>query len=255
MQKNVLRTIGVALLLVLIGAASASALKIEINGITVSATATVEPRELPAKGGTPVEVESVTRVKSTTGEMASPLSQLIFKFDRHGFVDTKGLPVCTSAKLAGTTPSVARKRCAGAIVGEGVGKAQVALPGAPPSEISSPLTFFNAPPQGGKPGLIIHAYETIPQPQTFLVPTTIERIHEGRYGYQVQIDLPPIAAGYGAATLAKATIGATWKRGGKTVGYTNAYCSGGRLQVYGKLRLEDGSLFPGTLTSPCHVPG
>ena len=255
MQKNVLRTISIAFLLLLVGVASAYALKIEINGITVSATATVAPRELPAKGGVPVEVESVTRVKATDGSTPSPLSQLNFKFDRHGYVDTKGLPVCTSAKLAGTTPPVARKRCAGAIVGEGVGRALVSLPGVPPTEISSPLTFFNAPPQGGKPSLIIHAYETIPEPQTVLVPTTVERIHEGRYGYQVQIDLPPIAGGFGAATLAKATIGATWKRGGKTVGYTNAYCSGGRLQVYGKLRLEDGSLFPGTLTSPCHVSG
>lgn len=255
MQKNVLRTISAVLVLLLVGAAAAQALKIEINGITVSATATVMPRELPAKGGAPVEVESVTRVKAAAGKTASPLSQLIFKFDRHGFVDTKGLAVCTSSKLAGTTPSVARKRCAGAIVGEGVGKAQVTLPGAAPTEISSPLTFFNAPPEGGMPSLIIHAYETIPAPQTVLVPTTVERIHEGRYGYQVQIDVPPIAGGYGAATLAKATIGVTWKRGGKTVGYANAYCSGGRLQVYGKLRLEDGSLFPGTLTSPCHVPG
>ena len=255
MQKNVLRTILAVSVLVLIGAASAQALKIDINGITVSATATVQPRELPAKGGVPVEVESVTRVKTAAGKTPSPLSQLIFKFDRHGFVDTKGLPVCSSSKLAGTTTAVARKRCAGAIVGEGVGRAQVTLPGAATTEISSPLTFFNAPPQGGEPSLIIHAYETVPAPQTVLVPTTVQRIHEGRYGYQVQIDLPPIAGGYGAATLAKATIGATWKRGGKTVGYANAYCSGGRLQVYGKLRLEDGSLFPGTLTSPCHTSG
>ncbi len=255
MQKNVLRTISIAFLLVLIGVASAEALKIEINGIAVSATVTATPRELPARGGAPTEVESVTRIRSIDGSTPSALNQLVFKFDRHGFVDTKGLPVCTSAKLAGTTPQEARKRCAGAIVGEGVGKALVALPGAAPVEITSPLTFFNAPPQGGRPGLLIHAYETIPTPATVLVPTTIERINEGRYGFQVQIDLPPIAGGYGSATLAKATIGATWKRGGKTVGYTNAYCSGGRLQVYGKLRLEDGSLFPGTLTSPCHVSG
>ncbi len=67
--------------------------------------------------------------------------------------------------------------------------------------------------------------------------------------------MPEIAAGYGAATLAQATVGKTWKRGGKTVGYTNAHCEGGRLQVHGMLRFTDGSFFPGTLTSPCHVAG
>ena len=67
--------------------------------------------------------------------------------------------------------------------------------------------------------------------------------------------LPPIAEGYGAATLAEATVGVTRKRGGKTVGYLNAYCSGGRLQVDGTLSFSDGDFFPTTLTSPCHSPG
>ncbi len=253
MQKTVLRTISGVMLLTLFCAATAYALKIEIDNTVVSATAAVSPRELPARGGAPVEVESVTRVGTTDGSTPPTLRQLVFIFDEHGFVDTEGLPVCTEAKLAGTTPPIARKRCSGAIVGEGVGRARVTLPGAPPTEISSPLTFFNAPPVGGKPGLIIHAYQTIPTPKAVLVPLTIDRIHKSRYGFQVTIDVPPIADGFGAPTLAKATIGRTWKRGGRTVGYTNAYCSGGRLQVHGTLRFTDGSFFPGTLTSPCHV--
>ncbi|HEV7615220.1 MAG TPA: hypothetical protein VGO36_03205 [Solirubrobacterales bacterium] len=253
MQKNVLRTVSVVILAALFCAASAYALKIEIGKTIVSATATISPRALPAQGGAPVEVESVTRVKTTDGSTPPSLRQLVFVFDKHGFVDTKGLPVCTEAKLAGTTPQVARKRCAGAIVGEGVGKAEVTLPGAAPVEISSPLTFFNAPPTGGRPSLIIHAYEKIPSPKAVLLPVVVERVNQARYGYRVQIDVPPIADGYGAPTLAKATIGASWKRGGKTVGYTNAYCDQGRLQVHGTLRFTDGSFFPGTLTSPCHV--
>jgi hypothetical protein len=159
------------------------------------------------------------------------------------------------AKLANTTSALARKRCPGAIVGEGVGRADVRFPGQAPIEISSPLTFFNAPPEGGMPSLIVHGYEKVPEPKTLLVPITIERIHQGRYGFRAKIQLPEVAAGYGAATLAKATIGKTWKRGGKTVGYADAYCSGGRLQVYGTLTFTDGSFFPGTLTSPCHVAG
>ena len=129
------------------------------------------------------------------------------------------------------------------------------MPGRPAIEISSPLTFFNAPPVGGRPSLIIHAYETIPSPKTVLVPTSIERVHQGRYGFRVKIQVPEIAEGFGSATLAKATIGKTWKVGGKTVGYTNAHCDGGRLQVHGTITFTDGSFFPGTLTSPCHVAG
>lgn len=233
--------------------ASAYALKVEIEKTRVSATATISPRALPASGGAPVEVASTTRIKALDGEQPPALKKLVFSFDKHGSLNTRGLPTCTLAKLADTTPELARKRCAGAIVGEGVGRADVRLPGQAPIEISTPLTFFNAPPTGGKPSLIAHAYETVPKSQTLLVPIVVERIPGGRYGYRVTIEMPEIAGGYGAATLAKATIGKTWKQGGKTVGYTSAYCSGGRLQVYGTLTFADGSFFPGTLTSPCHV--
>lgn len=253
------RTLPKAMLVVgaiaLIACASAYALKIEIGKTMVSATASISPRALPAQGGMPVDITSVTRIKTTDGSQPGTLKQLVFVFDKHGSIDAKGLPTCTLAKLANTTPELARKRCPGAIVGEGVGKAEVRLPGQAPVDISTPLTFFNAPPQGGMPSLIAHAYETIPAAKTLLVPITVERIQRGRYGFQVTIQLPEIAGGYGAATLAEATIGKTWKRGGKTVGYANAYCAGGRLQVYGTLSFTDGSYFPGTLTSPCHVAG
>lgn len=252
MQKTVLRTILVVITLALATAATASALKFEIGGTSVSATASITPPELPARGNAPVDITSVVRVKAADGSVPPALSKIVFNIDKNGTVDTEGLPVCTLAKLAGTTPRVARKRCAGAIVGKGTGQAAVELPGQALTRIESPLTLFNAPPQDGRPVLIAHAYETLPVPKTVLVPFEVERIQHGRYGFRVEIQLPEIAEGYGAATLAEATVGKTWKRGGKTVGYTNAHCAGGRLQVYGKLSFADGSFFPGTLTSPCH---
>jgi hypothetical protein len=255
MRGTLLKTAGVVGAIVLLACASAYALTIEIDRTMVSATASVSPRVLPAHGVAPVRVGSVTRIKTTDGTPPPTLKELVFLFDKHGSIETRGLPVCTLAKLAETTPAMARKRCPGAIVGEGTGKAEVDFPGRPAIEISSPLTFFNAPPVDGSPGLIIHAYETVPTPRAVLVPIAVERVRHGRYGFQVRIPVPPIAEGFGGATLAKATLGTTWTRGGKTVGYANASCDGGRLQVRGAIYFTDGSLFPGTLVSPCHVAG
>lgn len=254
MSKSLLRALVGVFVSVSIAAGSAYALSTEIENTAVSVTGDISPRALPAKGGAPIEFESVTRIRSRDGSRPPGLTKMVFVFDKHGFIDTKGLPVCKPAKIAHATPPQARKRCAGAIVGEGVGEADVRLPGQAPVTISSPLTLFNAPPTGGKPSLMAHAYETVPTPQAVVVPFSIERIKRGRYGFRTEIELPPIAAGYGAATLAKATVGKTWKRGGKTVGYVNGRCSGGRLQVYGTLSFDDGGLFPGTLVSPCHEP-
>jgi len=255
MRRKLVRSTIVLALAGLFAAAGAYALTLEIGKTVVSATAGVTPHGLRSHGDTPVKVSSVVRVKSKDGSQPPILREITFIFDKHGSVDTDGLPKCTLAKLGGTTPDVARKRCAGAIVGEGVGRAEVRLPGKAPTEISSPLTLFNAPPSGGRPTVIAHAYETVPAPKTLLVPIVIERIRHGRYGFQVHIQVPEIAEGYGAATLAKATVGRTWKRGGKTVGYTGAHCDGGRLQVHGTLNFADGGFFQGTLTSPCHVLG
>ena len=57
-------------------------------------------------------------------------------------------------------------------------------------------------------------------------------------GLHVEVELPQIADGYGVPNHAEATVGRTWNRGGRKVGYLNASCSGGRLQVKGKLKFE-----------------
>jgi len=254
LRKPLRKAIALATLLVALACATAYAITAEVGPVWVSATVTMQPRELPRRGNAPISLSTVTRVGTHDGSTPPTLKTLAFLFDKNGTVNTKGLPVCTAAKLEGTTPAQARKKCAGALVGEGKGKARVTLPGKAPFTISTPLSLFNAPPDGGRPTLIAHAYETVPVRQALLVPITIERVSKGRYGFQVRVEMPEVAGGYGAPILAEATINATRKLGGKEVGYINAHCVGGRLQVYGTARFTNGDFFPVTLTSPCHFP-
>jgi hypothetical protein len=234
--------------------ASAYAITAEVGPVWISATATLKPRELPAHGNRPVFLSSVTRVGTHDGSTPPTLQTLIFELDRNGTIDTKGLPTCKPSQLEGATVAQARKRCAGALVGKGSGKAMVTMPGRAPFQITSPLSLFNGPPSDGRPTLLAHGYETVPAPQALVVPITIERVAHGRYGFKAVVQLPEIAGGFGAATLAEANIGAVRKRGGREVGYINAHCAGGRLQVAGKATFTNGDFFPVTLTSPCHLP-
>jgi hypothetical protein len=213
------------------------------------------PRDLPAKGGAPITLSSITRVRNKDGSPPQKLSKIDFLIDKHAYVDAKGMPVCTTAKLEGTTTSGARKRCAGSLVGEGKFDALVNLPGQAQRKVSLPVSFFNGPKVGGQQSLLGHTHEAVPVPKTLLVPVSVEKVSKGRYGFRLEMGVPPIADGYGIPILAEATIGKTRTQGGKKVGYLNAYCSGGRLQVKGKLYFENGDLFPALLTSPCHVPG
>ncbi len=243
-----------AVLFVLGAGATAYAITAEVGPVWVSATATVQPRELPRRGNASIVLSSITRVGTRDGSTPPTLKTLLFLLDGNGSVDARGWPTCTAAKLAGTTPAQARRRCAGALVGKGKARALVTLPGRAPFPISSSLSFFNGPPAKGGPTLIAHGYETVPEPKTVLVPIAIERISAGRYGFRAEVELPEIAGGYGAPLLAEAAIGATRMRGGRKVGYVNAHCNGGRLQVYGTARFTNGDFFPVTLTSPCHYP-
>lgn len=255
MMKSFRRTLIASGLLGLVACGAAYAISAGIPGqVRISATATMLPRELPPKANAPVTLSTITRIKSEDPGSPEVLEKLEFLLDKNGSIETKGVPVCTMAKLAETTPQVARKRCGGALVGTGTGKAVVTMPGRAPFQISSPVSIFNAPPTGGKPTLIAHAYETVPVPKALLVPIVIERISNGRYGFRTIVRLPEVAGGYGLPTLAEATLGKTFERGGKKVGYINAHCSGGRLQVYGELTFANGDSFPTTLTSPCHSP-
>src|ERR1700710_3159999 len=97
--KVLLKVFTIAALAGLLACANAYGLKSIIGSTVVSTTATIFPRALPAKRNVPVTVSSITGIKKTDGAQPPQLSRLIFGFDKNGSVDTKGLPVCTAAKL------------------------------------------------------------------------------------------------------------------------------------------------------------
>ena len=243
-----------AVALTLIGGATASGIGACIGPLCVSSTIDMQPRELPAKGNASITLRSVNRVSEKDGSTPPTLDTIDFLIDKHGAVNSKSFPTCPLSKLEGATPSQARKRCAAALVGKGTGKALVTMPGREPFQISSPISFFNAAPTGGKPTMLAHGYETVPSPQALVVPIVIERVGKGRYGFHVQVKMPEVAGGFGAPILAEATVGATRTRNGTKVSFLSAHCVGGRLQVEGKLKFTNGDSFPTTLTSPCHTP-
>jgi hypothetical protein len=259
MRRGIRRRVALALvagaLVLLVGAAAALAITTQIGPLKVSATAEFEPRAFPAHGTLPTSFSSTVRIRSLNDNAPPALKSLTFEFDKHGRINFKGVPTCTAAKLEGATPSQARSRCAGALIGTGVGKARIEMPGKEPLTMTSPISIFNAPPQGGEPTMIAHAWETVPSPQALLTEFSVEKINHGRYGYRTEITLPPIAGGDGVATLAEASFGRTFTRGGHEVGYVEAECSGGRLQVYGRISFVDGSHLQSLLSSPCHNEG
>jgi hypothetical protein len=252
-------TVAVAAVLVFVaaGAALASSTKVRIQAgnILIVGEGGFTPTALPKDVDAPITIFGKGRIGTADGTLPPILKTIEFEFDRHGSIQTLGLPVCTPGKLQSTTVPQARKLCPGAIVGKGFGRAVVKFPEQAPIPVSSPITIFNGPRLDGDPSVIAHFYTTIPAPVAFVVPVRIETISNGRYGYRVKAKVPKLAGGSGIPLSGSIRIGRRWTYKGVKHSYINARCADGRLQATGKFSFDDGSLLRGTFLNPCKSLG
>lgn len=262
MGRRPIRTAAIlAAVLALVGIGSALAAKkvtkvhLVVGNIVVDGEGGFTPTALPKNVDAPITLWGRGKIDTVDGNYPPVLKTIEFEFDKHGSVDTLGLPKCSKSRLVATTVPQARKLCPGSIVGTGFGKAVVLFPEQGPIKASSPITLFNGPEIGGDPTLYAHAYLTVGGPTTFIVPIRIEHIHNGRYGYRVNVEIPRIAGGYGVPLSGSIRVGRKWTFKGQKHSFVNASCPDGRLQAIGEFTFKDGTPLKGTFVSPCQTKG
>jgi len=253
MRKTLLRALAVTGVLVMVGAGTAYALRLQVGKIILTTGGGFTPTALPKNEDAPIRLFGFARIETTDGTPPSPLEKLVLEFDKHGHVETRGLQVCTMKRLLATTTKTARRACPDAIVGKGFGTAEVNFPDQAPIPASTPLTIFNGPKKNGNPTVFGHGYLTVGGPTTYVIQIEIQKINHGRYGFKTVADFPKIAGGYGTPTYGRLKIGKTWKYKGKTLSYANARCADGRLQANGQFIFKDGTFLEGTVFRPCTV--
>jgi hypothetical protein len=240
MKKRIAAGVFVLGLLVVVATASAFHVRVRAGNLILDAEGGFAPKALPKYKNAPITTHGGGKISTVSGELPPILDKFILEFDRHGALDTTGLPVCTQKKLVATTVAAARRACGGAIVGEGFGNAVVKFPEQGPIKVGSPLTLFNGPKSGGNDTIIAHAHLDYPGPTTFIVPVVIEKIHKGVYGYRVNVNIPKIAGGYGHPISGHADVGRKWTYKGKKHSYINARCETGHFQVRGEFTFKEG---------------
>jgi hypothetical protein len=247
------RVIAGALAAVLLAAGTASAIKFRGGDLIITANGGFTPKALPKYHDAPIQLYGGGKISTVSGKLPPILETIAIEFDRHGSVQTTGLPVCRAQQLEATTVPAARKACPGAIVGKGYGKAIVKFPEQTPIPVSSPITLFNGPKVRGFDSVLAHAYTTVPVPTTFIVPIVIERINKGVYGYRTEAKIPAIAGGAGVPISGFLRVGKRWTYKGKRYSYVNARCETGHLQARGEFTFKDGTFLSGTLVRGCQV--
>lgn len=251
MRKTLLRANVLGLVVLLVLAGSAVAIKLRASNLVITTDGGFTPTTLPKKGYAPIKLHGYGNIATEDGSPPPVLETVTIYFDKHGEVQTKGLPFCTPNKLKATTTSQARKLCPGSIVGKGFGKAVVIFPEQGPIPASSPITLFNAKPKHGNPVLLAHAHLTVPGPTTFVVPIEIQKVNKGRYGFRVEAKIPKIAGGSGIPLYARMTVGREWTYKGKKMSFANAGCPDGRLQAEIQAKFKDGTFLKGSVFKTC----
>jgi hypothetical protein len=252
------KKIGAGLVLALLAtAATASAFHthVVLGNLVLDAEGGFSPHALPKHKNAPITAWGGGKISTLSGELPPILKGFVLEFDKHGAVDTEGLPHCTRGKLVATDVPAARRACKDAIVGKGFGSAVVQFPEQGPIKVGSPITLFNGPKKGGNDTVIAHAHLDYPGPTTFIVPIVIERIHKGVFGYRVNVKIPKIAGGFGHPISGRAKVGRIWTFNGRKHSYISARCETGHFQSRGEFTFKEevDTVLRANFFVPCQV--
>lgn len=233
----------------LVGGTAAGAL-VEVDNIVLRADGGFQPQSLPRHRFAPIDFHGRLDIAAKGGGKPSPLRQALIDFDHDGRLTVAGLPSCAPESIGEATTEEARRICHGAIVGTGHVEALISLEG---GEVAarSDLTVFNGPRLGGLPTAVLHARTTVPATQTYAIVVPIEK-RRGNFRYRARIDIPPLAAGFGALSHIDVEIGRRYRAAGKQRSYASARCSDNILETHGRFSFEDGTIIDGQVEKFCH---
>ena len=229
-------------LLAVVANAVASSFKVRVRAgnLVLDAQGGFEPKALPKFVNAPITTHGGGKLSTTSGDLPPILDKFILEFDKHGALDTTGLPFCTTRKLIATDRRRRPPRLWRRDRRQGVrqGRRQVPRTGADRRRL--PDHPLQRPEEGRDDTIIAHAHLDYPGPTTFIVPIVIEKINKGVYGYRVNVKIPKIAGGYGHPISGHAKVGHKWTYKGKKHSYINARCETGHFQVSGEFTFKEG---------------
>lgn len=190
--------------------------------LRVSVDGELSPHSLPRRGAAPVAVAVGGHI-TTTDESAPPqLRQLTIAINRHGRLDSRGLPVCHLSDIQPASTVEALRACRGSRVGEGSFSADVAIPTQAPFPSRGKVIAFNGR-QHGRPVILAHVYGIEPIPTSFTLPFQIRR-SKGSFATTLVASLPQTTGEWGFVTGIEMTLKRQFIYRGKSHDYLSAGC-------------------------------
>ena len=207
----------------LMAAAATTAAVVQQEGLRITVQSQIQPYKLPRTGTAPIAVFIAGHIATPSGAVPPQLQRMTVKVNRHGLLQSRGLPTCTLARINAVSTQKALASCSDALVGSGRFWATIVLPDQRPYPTRGRLLVFNGR-RRGSPVLFAHIYTTKPFATSFVITFGIKRIHEGPYGTELSASLPQALGSWGFVDRIKLTLRRKYELRGEQRSYFNAGC-------------------------------
>jgi hypothetical protein len=252
MRKLVRGTVvGAALALIVAAAAFAKPESVRVGNLVLTHDGGISPTALPRHGQAPVDAFVTASIATADGSHLPAAREAVIDLDKNVRVNAKGLPACTHKQLESRDTKAAKRVCAGAVVGRGSARVEIAFPEQAPVIATSPLTMFNGGVRGGRTTIFIHAFLTVPVPAAVVTTVVLTPTHRGPYGTRIVARVPAIAGGAGSLTDARLKINRKFIYRGRRSSYLTAGCPANRHLVKGRVLFDDETLVQLSRVLPC----
>ncbi len=204
-------------------ASLANASVIQEGNLRITVTSQIQPYKLPRTGTAPIAVFVAGHLSAPHGGVPSQLKRLTVNVNRHGLLQSKGLPVCQVSQLQPASTERALANCGDAVIGSGQFWAHIVLPDQGAYPTHGRLLIFNGRDKG-RPVLLTHIFTSNPFFSSFVLTFAIRRIFHGVYGTQLSASLPQALGTWGYVDRIKLTLKRKYRYRGEKLSYFNSGC-------------------------------
>jgi hypothetical protein len=207
----------------LVTIATSPAVVVQEAGVRISVLSQVMPYKLPRDKPAPIAIFVAGHLAAADGGIPPQLERLEIQVNRHGLLQSRGLPVCHPRQVQPATTERALANCGQALIGSGQFWAHIILPGQEPYPTKGRLLVFNGR-RAGRPTLLAQIYTAHPFNSSFLISFAIRRVSDGHYGTELAASLPEALGSWGYLDRIKLTLERRYRFGSRQRSYFNAAC-------------------------------
>ncbi len=193
------------------------------EGLRISALAQLKPYKLPRDKPAPIAIFVAGHLEASKGGVPPQLRRLSVRVNRHGLLQSKGLPICEVPRIQPATTERALSQCGDALIGSGQFWANIVLPDQGAYRTQGRLLIFNGK-KNGRPVILTHIFTSHPFNSSFVIPFGVKQVSSGPYGTELSASLPQALGDWGYLDRIKLTLKRKYSYRGRALSYFNAAC-------------------------------